>query len=152
MTKPLQIIAAALLALAAPALAIEPPSVSHVWQGPSGTEAAAGGYDLVAYFAGSATPGSKDFSATHKGATYLFSSIANRDTFLADPERYLPAFGGHCAWAASQGRKAGPDPKVFRVDGGILYLNCSRQAEANWLAGQPDTMKAATAWWAEQTK
>jgi YHS domain-containing protein len=153
MTKPLQIIAAALLALlAAPALAIEAPGVSHVWQGPSGNEAAAGGHDLVAYFAGSATLGNAETSVNYKGARYLFSSIENRDTFLADPEKYLPAFGGHCAWAASQGRKAGPDPKVFRVDGGVLYLNCSRQAESNWLAGQPELMQSAAAWWAEQKK
>jgi YHS domain-containing protein len=152
-TKPLALIAAALLALLAnPALAIEMPAKSHVWQGASGQDAAANGHDLVAYFAGAATPGNPEISVTHKGAKYLFTSIENRDTFLASPEEFLPAFGGHCAWAASQGRKAGPDPKVFRVDDGVLYLNCSKQAEANWLAGQPETMKAATAWWAEQTK
>jgi len=135
-----------------PAIAIEVPKSSHVWQGASGQDAAANGHDVVAYFAGTASPGNPEISVVHRGAKYLFTSIENRDAFLASPEKFLPAFGGHCAWAASQGRKAGPDPKVFRVDGGVLYLNCSKQAEANWLAGQPETMKAATAWWAEQTK
>jgi hypothetical protein len=152
-TKPLALIAATLMALLAnPALAIEAPRTSHVWQGASGQEAAANGHDVVAYFAGAATPGNPEISAMQKGAKYIFTSIENRDTFIASPDKFLPAFGGHCAWAASQGRKAGPDPKVFRVDDGILYLNCSRDAEAKWLAGQPETMKAATAWWAEQTK
>lgn len=153
MTKLLHITAATLLVLlAAPGMAIEAPKVSHVYQGASGQDAAANGHDVVAYFAGTANSGNPEISITHNGAKYLFTTIQNRDTFLANPEKFLPAFGGHCAWAASQGRKAGPDPKVFRVDDGILYLNCSKQAEENWLAGQPETMKAATAWWAEQTK
>lgn len=153
MTKPLQIIAAALMALLAiPTLAIEIPGKSSVYQGASGEEAAANGHDVIAYFAGTATPGNPEINVVHKGARYLFASIANRDTFLASPDRFLPAFGGHCAWAASQGRKAGPDPKIFRVDDGVLYLNCSRDAEAKWLAGQPELMKAAAAWWDEQNR
>ena len=46
---------------------------------------AIGGYDPVAYFAGSAEQGSPDITATHDGATYQFASEANRDTFNGDP-------------------------------------------------------------------
>lgn len=35
------------------------------------------------------------------GRSWHFSSGANRDAFLADPESYAPAYGGYCAWAAA---------------------------------------------------
>ncbi len=39
--------------------------------------------------------GDPQWSAAHHGRTYLFSSQANRDRFLADPDRYAPAYGGY---------------------------------------------------------
>ncbi|MBB6228787.1 YHS domain-containing protein [Polymorphobacter multimanifer] len=135
-----------------PALAIDAPRSAPVWQGASGTEAAVGGHDPVAYFSGSAIPGDPAISADFGGARYLFATMANRDAFLGDPARYLPAFGGHCGWAASEGRKAGGNPKVFRIEDGVLVLNCSPDAEAKWIAGLPGTRERATAWWAAQDK
>jgi YHS domain-containing protein len=124
------------------------PVASPVWKGPDGQAPAVSGHDVVAYFGGAAVPGDPAIAAEHEGARYLFSSIANRDSFLAEPARYLPQYGGHCAWAASQGRAAGPDPKVFIIEDGKLYLNCSKAAEENWLAGQPGLKAQAAAWWA----
>jgi YHS domain-containing protein len=145
---------AALIMLTAPlgAGAIDAPQAAPVWQGTGGTEAAAGGHDPVAYFSGTATPGDPAISAPYQGARYLFASVANRDSFLANPQHFLPAFGGHCGWAASEGRKAGGNPKVFRIEDGVLVLNCSAEAEAKWIAGLPGTRERATAWWAQQGK
>ncbi|WP_426169210.1 YHS domain-containing (seleno)protein [Sandarakinorhabdus sp. DWP1-3-1] len=125
-------------------------------QGPSGAVQPAGpaigGHDPVAYFSGTPALGSADFTTVHAGATYRFASAANRTAFLADPQRYLPQFGGNCAWAASQGRLAKPDPKIWRVVGGKLYLNCSPEAEAKWLADVPGNISRAEAFWATQSK
>ncbi len=156
--RPLILAAAALMlgvsplgfGLSQPALAIDVPARPDVWQGADGTSPAVSGYDPVAYFSGIATPGSPTISVTHEGARYQFSSIENRDAFLASPAKYLPIFGGHCGWAASEGRKAGGNPKIFRIDDGKLLLNCSPEAESKWLAGLPGTQERATAWWAAQ--
>jgi len=52
------------------------------------------GHDAVAYQTENRTVnGDPTLAATHDGATYHFASTANRDTFLADPARYAPAFG-----------------------------------------------------------
>jgi YHS domain-containing protein len=109
---------------------------------------AIGGYDPVAYFAlGEAVPGNEDISAEHNGATFLFSTEENRQVFLENPEQYVPAYGGWCAWAASNGYLATVDPEQFVIQDNRLFLNYNgrvnrrfardlderiRQADDNW--------------------
>ena len=91
------------------------------------------GYDPVAYFTeGAPVEGSEDFTAMHDGATYHFASAANRDAFLADPEKYAPQYGGFCAYAVAQGATAPIDPEAFTVLDEKLYLNYSDHVRAQW--------------------
>jgi YHS domain-containing protein len=91
------------------------------------------GYDPVAYFKdGSSAKGSADFTATYKGADWHFASAANRDAFQADPERYAPQYGGHCAYAASKGYFADADPDAWTLHDGKLYLNYSTSVRTLW--------------------
>lgn len=79
------------------------------------------GYDVVAYHAtGKPTPGDAGVTASHDGATYRFASAANRDAFTADPAKYLPVYGGYCAYGLSQGYKVKVDPEVWRIVDGKL--------------------------------
>jgi YHS domain-containing protein len=53
------------------------------------------GYDPVAYFkSGKPVKGETSHSAMHDGATYHFSTAANRDEFTTAPNKFAPAFGG----------------------------------------------------------
>ena len=53
---------------------------------------AVGGYDPVSYFTqNKPVRGSKEFTARHDGVSWWFASAANRDAFLANPDRYAPA-------------------------------------------------------------
>jgi YHS domain-containing protein len=82
------------------------------------------GYDPVAYFTESKpVKGLKEFELKHEGATYRFASAANRDLFQANPSKYLPQYGGYCAWAVSKGHTAGISPNAWKVLDGKLYLN-----------------------------
>lgn len=91
------------------------------------------GYDPVAYFTeGAPVEGSDDFTAMHDGATYWFASAANRDAFLADPEKYAPQYGGFCAYAVAHDATAPIDPEAFTVLDGKLYLNYSDHVRAQW--------------------
>lgn len=82
------------------------------------------GYDPVAYFTESKpVKGDKAFQAKHEGATYRFGSATNRDLFVANPGKYLPQYGGYCAWAVSKGHTAGISPNAWKVVDGKLYLN-----------------------------
>jgi YHS domain-containing protein len=91
------------------------------------------GYDVVAYVtAGKPVEGSQQFVHRIGGTTYRFSSAANRDAFAKEPDRYLPQFGGFCAYAVSRGYTADVDPRAWRIVGGKLYLNYDRGAQAKW--------------------
>jgi YHS domain-containing protein len=84
---------------------------------------AIGGHDPVSYVAdGTPAPGTEDHASEHGGATYLFVSSEHKATFDADPARHLPAYGGYCAYAASQGRLTPADPTVWQVHDGRLLL------------------------------
>ena len=109
---------------------------------------AVAGYDVVAYFTvGRATPGRPDLTAEHDGATYRFSSAANRDEFVAAPTRYLPQYGGYCAFGLARGYKAVIDPTAFTIVDGKLYLNYSHDIQAKWLRQRPADISLADANW-----
>ena len=88
---------------------------------------AIGGFDPVAYFpegGGKATKGKKKLAAVHRGVTYRFATEANKQLFVATPERFEPRYGGWCAWAMADGKgdKVEVDPESFTVEDGKLYL------------------------------
>lgn len=81
------------------------------------------GYDVVAYFNNDAIKGDKNYSTTHDGVKYKFSSQANLDTFLKSPAQYVPQYGGYCAYAvAAKSEKVSINPKTFEIRDGKLYL------------------------------
>ena len=56
---------------------------------------AVGGYDVLSYRSdGGPRQGDPEFAADHEGKSYVFVSADNRDRFLADPARYVPAYNG----------------------------------------------------------
>lgn len=86
---------------------------------------ALGGHDPVSYFdAAGPVPGSADHEFAHEGVRYRFASPANRDRFAEDPARFLPEFGGYCAWAVADGEGSlvEVDPRSFLIQDGRLLL------------------------------
>lgn len=106
------------------------------------------GYDVVAYqTAMQATRGIPQFTATHDGATYRFASAENRDRFVADPARYIPAYGGYCAMGVAVNRKFDIDPLAFTLVEGRLYLNKDMGTRRAWMRDVPgNNMKADANW------
>jgi len=81
------------------------------------------GYDVVEYFNNKALEGNKKFTTKYDGVNYKFVSKENLDTFTSDPKKYIPQYGGYCAYAvAVKGKKVGIDPKTFEIRDGKLYL------------------------------
>lgn len=109
---------------------------------------ALGGTDPVAYVSeGAPVRGEARFATDWMGARWTFASAANRDAFAADPERYAPAFGGYCAFAASRGYLAPTVPEAWSIQDGRLYLNASLRARELWLAELPGVIAAGEANW-----
>jgi YHS domain-containing protein len=91
------------------------------------------GYDPVAYFTNrQPTKGWAQYSFQWKGVTYLFASTENLQRFKADPGKYLPQYGGYCAYAMSLDRIADIDPHRWAIVGGKLYLNNGFLAQDLW--------------------
>ena len=81
------------------------------------------GYDVVAYFNKKAVSGKKQYQHTYGGAKYKFSSQANLDKFKANPIKYVPQYGGWCAYAmGTSGDKVEINPKTYEIRDGKLYL------------------------------
>ena len=82
------------------------------------------GYDPVAYFIqNKAVEGDKANAVFYAGATYYFSSIANKEEFKKNAAKYEPQYGGWCAYAmGSKGQKVEVDPETFKIINGKLYL------------------------------
>jgi YHS domain-containing protein len=111
------------------------------------------GFDPVAYFIDQkAVPGSAEFTHPYDGVTYRFSSAAHRDAFIANPQKYLPAYGGFCAFGTASGYKADIDPKAFTVVDGKLYLNYNQDVRSKWQQDIPGYIKTADEKWPTVSK
>ena len=81
------------------------------------------GYDVVAYFNNQAIEGNKKFISNYDGAKYKFSTENNLEQFKANPEKYIPQYGGYCAYAiAVKSKKMSVNPETFEIRDGKLYL------------------------------
>lgn len=106
------------------------------------------GYDPVAYFTdGRPVEGRPEHTATHAGATYRFATAEHKAAFAADPAKFVPQYGGYCAWAVSQGYTAPIDPAAWRIVDGRLYLNYSQQVQADWQKDVPGHITRANGNW-----
>lgn len=90
------------------------------------TKVALDGYSPVSYFEkGQAEKGSKQHKSQYEGVSYYFTSKAQKTTFENNPSKYVPAYGGWCAFGISVGGLFRVDPEKFKiVDGQLLvFLN-----------------------------
>lgn len=81
------------------------------------------GYDLVSYFNNHPKKGDKSYQINYQGEKFLFSSETNLKLFKQDPKKYLPQYGGYCAYAiAKKGKKISINPETYEIRNGKLYL------------------------------
>ena len=106
------------------------------------------GYDPVAYFLqSSAVKGSPNFTHEWMGAKWQFSSAANRDEFAKNPEKYVPQYGGYCAYGVSRGHTVPVDPEAWKIVDGKLYLNYSKGVQKTWLGNTAGYIDQANKNW-----
>jgi hypothetical protein len=139
----------AAVCLAAPALAQQPPPTTSGGSGMAllnlDNTVALHGYDPITYFEREQPrPGNPRILERVGGATYYFTSRANRYTFLGDAPAYQPQFGGYCATSMAQGRVEDIDPEIFTIYDKKLYLFKDDAARARFLS-DPRGITAAAA-------
>lgn len=106
------------------------------------------GYDPVAYFTeGKPIQGKPEIQHTHSNVKYNFASTANLELFKKDPNKYLPQYGGYCAWAVGHNYTASTDPEAWKIVNGKLYLNYSKDVQRKWMAEEANLIKSGDANW-----
>ena len=115
------------------------------------------GYDVVEYFNNVAREGNSNYQTIHDGVKYKFISQKNLQTFKGSPERFIPQYGGYCAYAiAKKNKKVSIDPKTFEIRDGKLYLfynSWGNNTLNSWLRESPnDLRKKADSNWKKSLK
>ena len=118
---------------------------------------AIGGHDTVAYHSLVQAPqekaisGKKSFIVEHKGAKWRFLSQESADLFAANPDKYEPAYNGHCANALSLGRGlVKTNGKHWEILDDKLYLFYAARGRDRWTDGDWEKYKVASdAAWAK---
>ena len=106
------------------------------------------GYDPVAYFTdGKPMKGSGHHVADYKGVTYAFASKDHKTIFQTNPKKYIPAYGGYCAYGVAVGKKFVSDPEAWKIVNGTLYLNLDKDIQSKWAKDIPGSIKKSEANW-----
>jgi len=112
---------------------------------------AIGGKDTVAYHELQRAPqepavtGKKTYTVSYKGAKWQFLSKESAELFKANPEKYEPAYNGHCANALSIGNGlVKTNGKHWEILGDKLYLFYAAGGRDRWTDGNWETYKIAS--------
>jgi hypothetical protein len=108
------------------------------------------GYDTVAYFdEGRPVQGQQNIEYQWHNLRWRFASIAHRDLFARDPDRYAPQFDGYCAMgvASEDSHKDIVDPQAWIIVDGKLYMAFDRKALDKFRAHLAANIQSANEHW-----
>jgi len=108
------------------------------------------GIDPVTMFAGEMPgAGSAVHTSAHDGVDYYFASEETRKQFEADPQAYLPQFGGFCAFGVFVGKKLDGDVRFADIVDGKLYLFVNKVIFDKYLEQKDEVIAGAFSKWPE---
>ena len=108
------------------------------------------GFDPVAYFVdGAPSLGRAGLEYRFAGVTWRFRNEGNRSAFAADPDVYMPRFGGHDPMAAARGAGTPGHPRLWLIADERLYLFYSAEARTEFVQGPEQAIDAAERQWPE---
>ena len=98
---------------------------------------------------GAVAEGDAAFTVVHEGGAYYFASQESADRFSAAPEKYLPQYGGFCAYAVALGKKFDGDPMFADIVDGKLYLFVNDVVFQRYKENPQQTLTQAEKTWPE---
>ncbi len=106
------------------------------------------GVDPVAYFTDRAPlVGSREFELPYASVIWRFRNPGNRAAFAANPDVYMPRYGGYDPVALSRSVAVPGHPRLWVLDGERVYLFHTDAARAQFLADPGEAIRRAdTAW------
>jgi hypothetical protein len=108
------------------------------------------GIDPVAYFTDrKPVVGRAAFEHRHAGAIWRFDNEGNRAAFAADPEVYMPRYGGYDPVGIGRGLSTPGFPELWVIYNERLYLFYTADARKTFLDSPASVIANASARWAE---
>jgi hypothetical protein len=93
------------------------------------------GFDPVAYFTeAQALQGKGEFEQVVAGVPWRFRSEGNSAAFKADPDVYMPRFGGYDPVGIARGVEVAGNPRLWVISGERLFLFYSTETKEEFVA------------------
>ncbi|HEX4043558.1 MAG TPA: YHS domain-containing (seleno)protein [Xanthobacteraceae bacterium] len=106
------------------------------------------GYDPVGFFTeGRPVAGSDDYELRYGGAVWRFANLGNRAAFAADPDVYMPQYGGYDPVGIARGLAVAGNPNVWLIIGEKLFLFYSDDRREKFAAHPNRVTDAADRQW-----
>ena len=110
------------------------------------------GYDPVAYFeSGEAYMSDGTYHFNYKNTEWFFKSQEHLDRFKANPEAFMPAFSGFCAYELAYGYLVESDPRYWHIYNKKLYFFSSMDAKTAWYRDISFMISESTKAWKRMT-
>jgi hypothetical protein len=106
------------------------------------------GFDPVSYFT-DATPlfGRPDQEARYAGVIWRFRNEGNKAAFIADPEVYMPRYGGYDPIALGRGLALAGNPLLWAMVGERLFFFHNEATRARFIADPNEAILHADNKW-----
>ncbi len=106
------------------------------------------GHDVVALRThGKVLVGAAEIRSRYNGATYYFTSEANRRLFDEAPEKYAPQFGAYCSMAMTKGMLEPAVVDTWSIVDGRLVVQRNEKAKMMWFEDPHRHLEQADANW-----
>lgn len=114
----------------------------------TGAGVALRGGDAVALATGlEVKAGYAKHTVEHDGVAYYFASKQTMKQFEANPERYMPQYGGFCAFGVAIGKKLDAAPRYADIVNGKLYVFLNDVAFKKYQEDKAGTLAKAEENW-----
>ncbi len=108
------------------------------------------GYDVVALVSGlGVVPGQAKHTYVNDGVAYYFASEEAMKLFAENPEKYMPQYGGYCAYGVALGKKLDGSPRFADIVDGKLYLFLNADVYRAYEKDKAGILAKAAANWPE---
>jgi hypothetical protein len=106
------------------------------------------GFDPVAYFTDAkALPGKGEFEQVVADVVWRFRSEGNRAAFVADPDVYMPQFGGYDPVGVARGVAVAGNPLLWIISGERLYLFYTEETRKEFAGDSDRVITTANRGW-----
>ena len=96
------------------------------------------------------TKGDPAIKIAHDGGMYRFANAANRDTFVKNPSKYAPQYGGFCSNGAPYSIMLGGSTNTYKVVDGRLFMFSGPDSRKYWEMDERRNLELGDQYWKDE--